>query len=619
MLAQSSPGTAVEPTMLAQWSPGTAVESTMLLEPTVFAQSSPGTAVESTMLLEPTVLAQWSPGMAVEPTMLAQSSPGMAVEPTVSKTVDGSVIPVHAGEEGLAYVYAISNPVTSFGSSCDETGHSVSLLLIDSSQLVFDPSSSFQMIGNEGVQLCQTYDNCSEPVESDTAEVGVGPMKAVAAGSKKVQSSTTEVRISPMKAVRAGCKKVYDRKNFCLFCSKCIRGKISQHLIGVHREEPRVIDIALQPKGSAKRRLLLGQLANEGNFRHNANVLGTGNGQIVIARRKRKNSGHVMQYLPCEYCKKFFCKDSLWRHYRRCSERPESKRVTVTSDTSDKPAPRHNGIVRGRLLLSSAIVEEGQQNLADLLSHMRDDSLKQVVVQDSLIRRFVELRMDSLGRKVDQKVCDVHRVSQAARTLARLVKEAQQKQPQVSLSELLTPAMFDIVVATAKALTTDKEVPALNLARTIGHLLRHVVMVKSGQALRENDETKQKQAADFRRLLDAEWNCRVNSTAVKQLNAEKRSKVLSIPLTEDLVRVRNYICNAMKEVQTKLTKNANPADWIRLAKLAMSRLIMFNKRRRAEVKDLKVQQFLQRPNWNSDSSGELALALSPVDRLLASR
>jgi len=639
MLAQSSPGMAVEPTMLAQSSPGMAVEPTMLLEPTVLAQSSPGmaekptvlaqsssgTAVESTKLLEPTVLAQSSPGTAVEstkllePTVLAQSSPGMAVEPTVSKTVDGSVIPVHAGEEGLAYVYAISNPVTSFGSSCDETGHSVSLLLIDSSQLVFDPSSSFQMIGNEGVQLCQTYDNCSEPVESDTAEVGVGPMKAVAAGSKKVQSSTTEVRISPMKAVRAGCKKVYDRKNFCLFCSKCIRGKISQHLIGVHREEPRVIDIALQPKGSAKRRLLLGQLANEGNFRHNANVLGTGNGQIVIARRKRKNSGHVMQYLPCEYCKKFFCKDSLWRHYRRCSERPESKRVTVTSDTSDKPAPRHNGIVRGRLLLSSAVVEEGQQNLTDLLSHMRDDSLKQVVVQDSLIRRFVELRMDSLGRKVDQKVCDVHRVSQAARTLARLVKEAQQKQPQVSLSELLTPAMFDIVVATAKALTTDKEVPALNLARTIGHLLRHVVMVKSGQALRENDETKQKQAADFRRLLDAEWNCRVNSTAVKQLNAEKRSKVLSIPLTEDLVRVRNYICNAMKEVQTKLTKNANPADWIRLAKLAMSRLIMFNKRRRAEVKDLKVQQFLQRPNWNSDSSGELALALSPVDRLLASR
>jgi len=51
----------------------------------------------------------------------------------------------------------------------------------------------------------------------------------------------------------------------------------------------------------------------------------------------------------------------------------------------------------------------------------------------------------------------------------------------------------------------------------------------------------------------------------------------------------------------------------------MSRLITFNKRRRAEVKDLKVQQFLQRPNWNSDSSGELALALSPVDRLLASR
>jgi len=46
---------------------------------------------------------------------------------------------------------------------------------------------------------------------------------------------------------------------------------------------------------------------------------------------------------------------------------------------------------------------------------------------------------------------------------------------------------------------------------------------------------------------------------------------------------------------------------------------MFNKRRRAEVKDLTVKQYMERPNWKEDSTGELAVALSPVDRVLAGR
>ena len=46
---------------------------------------------------------------------------------------------------------------------------------------------------------------------------------------------------------------------------------------------------------------------------------------------------------------------------------------------------------------------------------------------------------------------------------------------------------------------------------------------------------------------------------------------------------------------------------------------MFNKRRRAEVRELRVEDYLARPVWNSDMSGEMALALTAVDRLLAQR
>ena len=51
-------------------------------------------------------------------------------------------------------------------------------------------------------------------------------------------------------------------------------------------------------------------------------------------------------------------------------------------------------------------------------------------------------------------------------------------------------------------------------------------------------------------------------------------------------------------------------DWVQLAKFVMSRLILFNKGRRAEVRELKVSEYLARPNWKQDESGEMALALS---------
>jgi len=127
--------------------------------------------------------------------------------------------------------------------------------------------------------------------------------------------------------------------------------------------------------------------------------------------------------------------------------------------------------------------------------------------------------------------------------------------------------------------------------------VRHMTMVKSGQAVRSKDDEQLKEASDFRKLLDSECTYRVNCFAVNQLNVHKRLHLHPIPLTEDLLTVRNYVSNAMVECQSQLTRNPHTATWTRLAKLTMTRLIMFNKRRRAEVKDMTVKQYMERPNW----------------------
>jgi len=112
--------------------------------------------------------------------------------------------------------------------------------------------------------------------------------------------------------------------------------------------------------------------------------------------------------------------------------------------------------------------------------------------------------------------------------------------------------------------------------------VRHMTMVKSGQAVRSKDDEQLKEASDFRKLLDSECTYRVNCFAVNQLNVHKRLHLHPIPLTEDLLAVRNYVSKAMVECQSQLTRNPHTATWTRLAKLTMTRLIMFNKRRVSE-------------------------------------
>ena len=57
----------------------------------------------------------------------------------------------------------------------------------------------------------------------------------------------------------------------------------------------------------------------------------------------------------------------------------------------------------------------------------------------------------------------------------------------------------------------------------------------------------------------------------------------------------------------------------KLGQLTMCRLIMFNKRRRAEIKDLKLEDDNNRPKWNQDVNQEIKMALSETDALLGNR
>jgi len=168
-------------------------------------------------------------------------------------------------------------------------------------------------------------------------------------------------------------------------------------------------------------------------------------------------------------------------------------------------------------------------------------------------------------------------------------------------------------------MSTEKEFPSLNVGRTIGILLTKVCSSKYCVALREKDCTAQEDAMAFKKLIEREWNDRVNRTAIKQIQREKRNTVPVIPLTEDLQMFRDYLVTNIEQKTQQLAKDHSTQQWVLLAKFVLSRLILFNKRRRAEVRELKVSEYLARPKWKDSIAGELSMALSQTDRVLVER
>lgn len=458
--------------------------------------------------------------------------------------------------------------------------------------------------------------------ESESVKSMVHKLPHVSEKSKDRNGSLANSELLPTKKLKSSSskKKVYSKMQFCTFCFKKVSSKISRHLLNVHKQEERVQEILLLKKRSPQRIKLLQVLANEGNFKHNITVIQSGKGEIVVGRSSELRKKTASNFTACEFCKKWGSKKNMWRHSQTCLLRKEyySSHLDANGDDEGKKR-RVLAVKNGQALVANALFENAEENLNELLRRMRDDEIKEIVLADELIRREAGLRMTALGRKQDQKQDDIYRVSQSARTLGRIVSLARQSKPDITLDRLIEPRNYDLVVDIARLMSTEKDNPALNVGKMIGNLLKKVCQSKYCVALRKGNESAQNDANNFKTLIEAEWNSRVNRAAVRRINREKRTKMPTIPLTEDLIKFREYLLRNIEELCERLKKRPSPQDWVLLVKFTMSRLILFNKRRRAEVRELRVDEYLARPDWNADAGGEMALALSQTDRLLAKR
>ena len=118
----------------------------------------------------------------------------------------------------------------------------------------------------------------------------------------------------------------------------------------------------------------------------------------------------------------------------------------------------------------------------------------------------------------------------------------------------------------------------------------------------------------FLSLLKIEWSVRISSNALKTLQMRKNNAADLLPITSDLVKLSNFLEFEMK----KTKENQSSENYVKLASLTLSRIILFNKRRSGEAARMTLNQYSSRPKWGETGTQEMKNSLTPFENKLAS-
>ena len=91
----------------------------------------------------------------------------------------------------------------------------------------------------------------------------------------------------------------------------------------------------------------------------------------------------------------------------------------------------------------------------------------------------------------------------------------------------------------------------------------------------------------------------------------KFNKPAVLPVTEDLLTLRKFMMIETEKVKTVLQQTPNTSSWRELAELLLARITLFNKCMSTEVSKLKLEAYLNRPDWKSSINEEIRQSLLP--------
>lgn len=119
----------------------------------------------------------------------------------------------------------------------------------------------------------------------------------------------------------------------------------------------------------------------------------------------------------------------------------------------------------------------------------------------------------------------------------------------------------------------------------------------------------------FAKLCSKEWAGHVSHTALASLSKSKFNKPSTIPFTEDVQLLHKYLERKAADAMEDLKVHESPQAYAELARVTLSQIILFNRRRAGEVSKMSLESFKKRDQ--TELNRDIAASLSPLEQKLA--
>ncbi|XP_073703962.1 uncharacterized protein [Garra rufa] len=445
--------------------------------------------------------------------------------------------------------------------------------------------------------------------KAEVKEKGCSSGKCITAPSpKRMRCQTDETDTVPgdrtfIQSVQSSRQKgkIYNKKQYCLYCSKPY-SKMARHLEFVHCNEVEVAKAVAFPKNSKERRVQLNLLRKRGNFAHNTDVVRQGHGEMVACYRPKKKKG-AKEFIHCIYCQGLYNKRSLWKHMKNCPLKPKD----------DESQGRKR--VRSLCALKTPVGLEVSKSFKKILSVMNYDAVSRVVHSDICIMQLGEHMFNRMGSDVTKH----DYIRQKMREVGRLLLEARKITPLRSMADFIIPANFKHVISAVKVVAGyDEEKNSYgipSLALKLGHSVNKISSIVESNAMMYGDHERAECARDFRKIHQARWNEYISAGAITTLKEAKWNAPQIIPFTQDVKVLHNHLEKKHDKLLSKLRNCPSSADsYAALAKVTLSQVILFNRRREGEVSRMLLSAFKSRDS--SELHEDIAICLSEFEKKL---
>lgn len=284
--------------------------------------------------------------------------------------------------------------------------------------------------------------------------------------------------------------------------------------------------------------------------------------------------------------------------------------------SSFKPEDTKPG--KKRVLALCAFAEPAPPGFNDaywkFLSVMNQDRITVVIKEDRCLLEYGYRLF-----KKNEKIVSQHQyIRQKLRELGRLLLEATKVTHVKTIQELIKPEQYTQVVSAAKSLSGFSEQTGKyqrpSLARKVGHSLHSLAMFIKSEGLKNKDKQATQDAEDFAQLYQESWRFDIASQALTQLDQSKWNTPQLLPFTQDIQKLHCHLAEKQQQYLNDLQEHPSPSNWKELAKVTLTQVVLFNRRRGGGVSRMLLSSYLSKDT--SETHGDVSLALTPLEQKL---